>query len=62
MIDAHVHLAYSGITQTIELLELSQLIWIMVSKALRGYSYAKDHMKFGFTSLRDMNAPGRCCY
>ena len=58
MIDVHVHLAYSGITQKRAFrAESADLDY--TEQALRGYSFALEHMKYGFTSLRDMNAPGR---
>ena len=58
MIDVHVHLAYSGITNKRAFRsESADLDY--TEQALRGYSFALEHMKYGFTSLRDMNAPGR---
>ena len=57
MIDVHVHLAYSGITNS-RAFRAESVDMDYGEQSLRGYSYAKDHMKFGFTSLRDMNAPG----
>jgi|TARA_B100001079_G_scaffold109412_1_gene94176 imidazolonepropionase-like amidohydrolase len=57
MVDAHVHLAYSGITDT-RAFRAESVDMDYASQALRGYSYAREHMSYGFTSLRDMNAPG----
>ena len=57
MVDVHVHLAYSGITNS-RAFRAESVDMDYGEQSLRGYSYAKDHMKFGFTSLRDMNAPG----
>jgi len=57
MADVHVHLAYSGITNKrafrAELAELS-----FPAIALRAARYARDTLHMGFTSLRDMHAPG----
>ena len=58
MIDTHVHLAYSGLTQRRAFrAESADLDY--TEQALRGYSFALEHMKYGFTSLRDMHAPGK---
>ena len=57
LIDAHVHLAYSGIPHKRafrgELVELSY-----PAIALRSASYALNTLRHGFTSVRDMHAPG----
>ena len=57
MIDVHVHLANSGITNN-RAFRAESVDMDYGEQSLRGYSYACDHMKYGFTSLRDMNAPG----
>jgi imidazolonepropionase-like amidohydrolase len=57
MVDVHVHLAYSGITNS-RAFRAESVDMDYGEQSLRGYSYSKDHMNFGFTSLRDMNAPG----
>ena len=57
MIDVHVHLAYSGITNS-RAFRAESVDMDYAAQALRGYSFACEHMSFGFTSLRDMNAPG----
>lgn len=57
MVDVHVHLAFSGITDNRSFrAESADLDYS--AQALRGYSFALEHMSYGFTSLRDMNAPG----
>ena len=57
MIDVHVHLAFSGITDNRSFRAESAELDYGV-QALRGYAFALEHMSYGFTSLRDMNAPG----
>ena len=57
MIDVHVHLAYSGITNQ-RAFRAESIDMDYGEQSLRGYSFAYDHMDYGFTSLRDMNAPG----
>ena len=57
MIDVHVHLAYSGITNS-RAFRAESVDMDYAAQALRGYSFACEHMSYGFTSLRDMNAPG----
>ena len=57
MVDVHVHLAFSGITDNRSFrAESAELDYS--AQALRGYAFALEHMSYGFTSLRDMNAPG----
>ena len=57
MVDVHVHLAFSGITNNRSFrAESADLDY--GAQALRGYSFALDHLNYGFTSIRDMNAPG----
>jgi imidazolonepropionase-like amidohydrolase len=55
--DVHVHLAYSGIPNKAafrnELIEMSY-----AAVALRAAAYARATLRMGFTSLRDMHAPG----
>ncbi|MHB2165911.1 amidohydrolase family protein [Alsobacter sp. R-9] len=57
LIDAHVHLAYSGIPHKrafrAELVEMSY-----PAIALRAAAYARNSLRRGFTALRDMHAPG----
>jgi len=57
LIDTHVHLAYSGLPHKkafrAELVEMSY-----PAIALRSAKYALDTLKAGFTSVRDMHAPG----
>jgi imidazolonepropionase-like amidohydrolase len=57
LIDAHVHLAYSGVPHKrafrAELVELSY-----PAIALRAASYARETLRHGFTAVRDMHAPG----
>ena len=58
MVDVHVHLAFSGITDNRSFrAESAELDY--GEQALRGYEFALEHMSYGFTSLRDMNAPGK---
>ena len=57
LIDVHVHLANSGITSS-RAFRAESIDMDYGEQSLRGYSFSRDHMKFGFTSLRDMNAPG----
>ena len=57
MVDVHVHLAYSGITDN-RSFRAESADMDYSEQALRGYKFALDHMAYGFTSLRDMNAPG----
>jgi imidazolonepropionase-like amidohydrolase len=57
LIDAHVHLAYSGRTERAafrnEHVELNY-----AEVALRAARYARQTLQHGFTSLRDLHAPG----
>lgn len=57
MVDVHVHLAYSGIPHQrafrAETVDMSY-----PKMALRAAAYAMDTLKAGFTSVRDLNAPG----
>ncbi len=57
MIDVHVHLAFSGITDN-RSFRAESADMDYGAQALRGYRFALEHMSYGFTSLRDMNAPG----
>ena len=57
MIDAHVHLAYSGSPQQGAFrAEASETSYPLL--ALRAAKHARDTLSWGFTSVRDMNAPG----
>ncbi len=57
MVDVHVHLAFSGITNNRSFrAESADLDY--GAQTLRGYAFALDHLNYGFTSIRDMNAPG----
>lgn len=57
LIDAHVHLAYSGIPHSRAFrAELGELSYPAI--ALRAAGYARDTLRAGFTSVRDMHAPG----
>ncbi len=57
MADVHVHLAYSGIPHKKAFrAELAEMSYPAV--ALRAARYARDTLRMGFTSLRDMHAPG----
>nr|WP_246504834.1 amidohydrolase family protein [Microvirga antarctica] len=57
LVDVHVHLAYSGIVDKSAFrAELAELSYPLV--ALRAASYARDTLLHGYTSVRDMHAPG----
>lgn len=57
MIDTHVHLAYSGSAQKGAFrAEASETSYPLL--ALRAAKHARDTLTWGFTSVRDMNAPG----
>ncbi|MBB96155.1 MAG: hypothetical protein CML68_16385 [Rhodobacteraceae bacterium] len=57
LIDAHVHLAYSGASdKSLFRSEQADLNWASV--ALRAAKYARDSLRMGFTGLRDMHGPG----
>lgn len=57
LIDAHVHLAYSGSPhQSLFRAEHTDLNYAEI--ALRAAHYARECLRHGFTSLRDMHAPG----
>ena len=57
LIDAHVHLAYSGIPTTAAFRnEHAEMSYPLI--ALRAARYAQDTLLAGFTSVRDMHAPG----
>ena len=57
MVDAHVHLAYSGIPNKrafrAEGVDMSYPLM-----ALRAAAHARATLKAGFTAVRDLNAPG----
>jgi len=57
LIDAHVHLAFSGINNSRAFrAELAELNYARI--ALRAARFARDTLEAGFTSVRDMHAPG----
>jgi imidazolonepropionase-like amidohydrolase len=57
LIDVHVHLAYSGIPhKTAFRAEAADMSYADI--ALRGAGYALATLRAGFTSVRDMHAPG----
>ena len=57
MIDAHVHLAYSGAIEARAFrAEASELSYPKL--ALRAARYASDTLEWGVTAVRDLNAPG----
>lgn len=57
LIDAHVHLAFSGIPHNRAFrAELAELSYPAI--ALRAAKYARDTVEAGFTSVRDMHAAG----
>jgi imidazolonepropionase-like amidohydrolase len=57
MIDVHVHLAYSGIPHKGAFrAETSEYSYPLL--ALRAAAHAKQTLEWGFTSVRDLNAPG----
>jgi len=57
LVDVHVHLAYSGIPhKTAFRAEAANLSY--ADLALRGAGYALATLRAGFTSVRDMHAPG----
>ncbi len=57
LIDTHVHLAYTGKPEKGAFRsEASETSYPLL--ALRAAKHAKDTLEWGFTSVRDMNAPG----
>ncbi len=57
LIDTHVHLAYTGKPETGAFrAEASQTSYPLL--ALRAAKHARETLEWGFTSVRDMNAPG----
>lgn len=57
LIDAHVHLAYSGsLERTAFRNEHADLNYAEI--ALRAAGFARDTLRAGYTSVRDMHAPG----
>jgi imidazolonepropionase-like amidohydrolase len=57
MMDTHVHLAYSGATAKGAFrAEASEMSYPLL--ALRAAKHARDTLEWGFTAVRDMNAPG----
>ena len=57
LIDVHVHLSYSGnLDMRAFRAEHADMSWPLVS--LRAQKYAMDTLRHGFTSVRDMHAPG----
>jgi imidazolonepropionase-like amidohydrolase len=57
MIDAHVHLAYSGAIEARAFrAEASELSYPKL--ALRAARYARETLEWGVTAVRDLNAPG----
>ena len=57
MIDAHVHLAYSGAIEARAFrAEASELSYPKL--ALRAAQYARETLEWGVTAVRDLNAPG----
>jgi imidazolonepropionase-like amidohydrolase len=57
MIDAHVHLAYSGAIEARAFrAEASEMSYPRL--ALRAARYAKETLSWGITAVRDLNAPG----
>jgi imidazolonepropionase-like amidohydrolase len=57
LIDAHVHLAYSGIPNRAAFrAEHVEMSYAAIS--LRAAAYAQQALSYGFTALRDMHAPG----
>lgn len=57
LIDAHVHLAYDGSTRPSEL-QLATLRDGYPALALQAAHHARQTLRAGFTSVRDLNAPG----
>ncbi|WP_210485652.1 metal-dependent hydrolase family protein [Microvirga antarctica] len=57
LIDAHVHLAYSG-TPHKAAFRAEHAEMSYPSVALRAAAYARTTLSYGFTSVRDMHAPG----
>ncbi|MGV3650002.1 MAG: amidohydrolase family protein [Devosia sp.] len=57
LIDAHVHLAYSGSLDR-KAFRAEHVDMNYAEIALRALRYAEDTLRAGFTSLRDMHAPG----
>jgi imidazolonepropionase-like amidohydrolase len=57
MIDTHVHLAYSGSTRKGAFrAEASEMSYPLL--ALRAARFARETLEWGFTAVRDLNAPG----
>jgi imidazolonepropionase-like amidohydrolase len=57
MIDTHVHIAYSGSLESGAFrAEASEMSYPLL--ALRAARYARQSLEWGFTALRDLNAPG----
>jgi len=57
LIDSHVHLAYSGaIDPRVLRAEMSEMSYPLL--ALRAAQHAKQTLEWGFTAVRDLNAPG----
>jgi imidazolonepropionase-like amidohydrolase len=57
LIDSHVHLAYSGSIESKAFrAEATEMAYPLL--ALRAAKYAKETLEWGYTAVRDLNAPG----
>ncbi|SEQ40835.1 Imidazolonepropionase [Devosia sp. YR412] len=57
LIDTHVHLAYSGAVD-LDAFRVETTMTHYPAMALRAARYARETLEYGFTSVRDMHAPG----
>lgn len=58
MVDVHVHLAFSG-SDDPRAVRLDQMALDDERLALRASAHARQALRWGFTALRDLHAPGR---
>jgi len=57
LIDSHVHLAYSGVVESRAFrAEASEMSYPLL--ALRAAKHARETLEWGYTAVRDLNAPG----
>jgi len=57
LVDAHVHLAYSGDVD-LDAFRVETTLLNYPAMALRAARYARETLEYGFTAVRDMHAPG----